>query len=131
MGLLLAETLAQPACERPVGIVPVPLHRRRLRERGYDQALELARVVGRRLDIPVLDRCCERVRSTPPQAALEAKARMQNLRGAFAATMPLDGAHVAVLDDVMTTGSTVGEVAKVLLAAGAAQVDVWCLARTP
>ena len=130
-GLLLAESLAQWGGERPAGIVPVPLHPRRLRERGYDQALELARIVGRRLDLPVLERCCERVRATPPQTALEAKARQHNLRGAFAANGDLKGAHLAVLDDVVTTGSTVGEVAKVLRAAGAARVDVWCLARTP
>lgn len=130
-GLLLAESLADAGGERPAGIVPVPLHRRRLRERGYDQALELARIVGRRLELPVLERCCERVRATPPQMALEAKARQHNLRGAFAATADLSGAHLVVLDDVVTTGTTVGEVAKVLLAAGAVRVDVWCLARTP
>jgi ComF family protein len=135
MGLLLAESLAasvaSPAGDRPAAIVPVPLHARRLRERGYDQALELARIVGRQLALPVLAGGCERVRSTPPQADLEAKARKTNLRGAFQATRRLDGAHVAVLDDVVTTGSTVREMAKVLRQAGAARVDVWCLARTP
>ncbi|MCG6941097.1 MAG: ComF family protein [Thiohalocapsa sp.] len=131
MGLLLGESLAHAGGERPAGIVPVPLHPRRLRQRGYDQALELARVVGRALELPVLARCCERTRSTPPQAALEAKARKQNLRGAFRATADLTGAHVAVLDDVVTTGSTVAEVARVLLRAGAGRVDVWCVARTP
>jgi ComF family protein len=131
MSLLLAESLADSAGDRPQGIVPVPLHPQRLRERGYDQALELARIVGRRLALPVLDGVCERVRSTPPQAELEARARKTNLRGAFQATTPLGGVHVAVLDDVVTTGSTVGEVAQVLRRAGAARVDVWCLARTP
>ncbi len=131
MGLLLADSLVSAGGDRPAGIVPVPLHRQRLRERGYNQALELARVVGRRLDLPVLARCCERVRATPPQTALEAKARQHNVRGAFAVTTDLTGAHLAVLDDVVTTASTVGEVTKVLLAAGAARVDVWCLARTP
>jgi ComF family protein len=131
MSLLLAESLADIADQGPAGIVPVPLHPRRLRERGYDQALELARIVGRRLGLPVLTGVCERVRSTPPQAELEARARKTNLRGAFRATTRLDGAHLAVLDDVVTTGSTVGEVAKVLRQAGAARVDVWCLARTP
>ena len=131
MGLLLAESLTQVDAEAPAGIVPVPLHPRRLRERGYNQALELARIVGRRLDVAVLANSCARVRATPPQTGLEAKARQQNLRGAFAATADLTGAHLAVLDDVVTTGSTVGEVARALLAAGAARVDVWCLARTP
>jgi ComF family protein len=131
MGLLLADSLARGGVERPSGIVPVPLHRGRLRQRGYDQALELARIAGRRLALPVLEGCCERVRATPPQSALEGKARTQNLRGAFQVTTRLDGAHLAVLDDVVTTASTVGEVAKVLRQAGAVRVDVWCLARTP
>jgi ComF family protein len=128
LGLLLAEALAD--ADRPDAIVPVPLHPRRLRQRGYDQALELARVVGRRLDLTVLD-AAERTRATPPQAALEAKARKTNLRGAFRVTAELGSAHVAVLDDVVTTASTVGELARVLRAAGAGRVDVWCVARTP
>ena len=128
LGLLLAASLVD--ADRPDAIVPVPLHPGRLRRRGYDQALELARVVGRRLDLPVLD-CAERLRATPPQVALEAKARKTNLRGAFRVGVKLNGVHVAVLDDVVTTGSTVGEVARVLRAAGASRVDVWCVARTP
>lgn len=131
MGLLLSDHLEQDDAERPNGIVPVPLHPRRLRERGYNQALELARIVGRRLDLPLLPDGASRVRATPPQAALEAKQRKQNLRGAFAASANFSGTHLVVLDDVMTTGSTVGELARVLRRAGAARVDVWCLARTP
>ncbi|NBC11860.1 MAG: ComF family protein [Gammaproteobacteria bacterium] len=131
MGELLAASLGDAAPQRPEAIVPVPLHMRRLRERGYDQALELARVVGRELALPVAAAACERTRATPPQTTLEGKARAQNLRGAFHATADLSGAHVAVLDDVVTTASTVDEVARALRRAGASRVDVWCLARTP
>jgi ComF family protein len=130
-GLLLAQALQAADAQRPDAIVPVPLHRRRLRQRGYDQALELARGVGSTLDLPVLDGCVARDRATPPQAELDANARKRNVRGAFQATMSLDGPHIAVLDDVVTTASTVTEVARVLLGAGARRVDVWCLARTP
>jgi ComF family protein len=131
LGLLLGEALQASATERPDAIVPVPLHARRLRQRGYDQALELARTVGRHLDLPVLRGHVERVRSTPPQSGLDAKLRKTNLRNAFHVRRDLSGARIAILDDVVTTGSTVAEVARVLLGAGAHRVDVWCLARTP
>ncbi|WP_295542377.1 ComF family protein [uncultured Thiohalocapsa sp.] len=130
MGELLATSLHDAAVTRPACIIPVPLHMQRLRERGYDQALELARVVGRALDLPVVA-ACERTRATPPQTALERQARQHNLLGAFRAAADLTGAHVAVLDDVITTASTVGEVARTLRRAGARRVDIWCLARTP
>jgi ComF family protein len=131
MGQLLAEALIEAGAERPEAMVPVPLHRKRLRERGYDQAAELARVVGGRLRLPALTAACERVRYTLPQTELEAKARERNPRGAFRAMGDLSGKHLVILDDVVTTGSTVAEVARVLRRAGAIRVDVWCLARTP
>lgn len=131
MGELLAASLREAAPAPPACIVPVPLHVRRLRERGYDQALELGRVLGRALDLPVAATACERTRATPPQTTLEGKARARNLRGAFRATTDLSGTHVAVLDDVVTTASTVDEVARALRRAGASRVDIWCLARTP
>jgi ComF family protein len=131
MGQLLADALDGAAVDAPQTIIPVPLHTRRLRQRGYDQALELARIVGRRLEVPVATAACVRTRATPPQTSLEGKARQQNLRGAFRATADLTGAHVALLDDVVTTTSTVAEVAHTLRRAGATRVDVWCLARTP
>jgi len=109
----------------------VPLHPRRLRQRGYNQALELARIVGRLLQVPVDDRCCTRLIATQPQAELDQKARRRNLRGAFSATLALQAQHLAILDDVVTTGSTVSEVARVLRRAGCQRVDVWTIARTP
>lgn len=131
LGTLLAEALAACDDPRPDAIVPVPLHPRRLRERGYNQSLELARVIARRLDIGVDAGCCERVRATPPQMALTEKERMRNVRGAFAAQAQAAGRHVAILDDVVTTGGTVGELSRALKAAGCSRVDVWAVARTP
>ncbi len=134
LGALLADTVAErlgSADGRPDAIIPVPLHRRRLRERGYNQALELARHIARRLDLPVDATSCSRHRPTPPQAGLERKARLSNVRGAFATRRRQDDRHLVIVDDVVTTASTVAELARVLRQAGAARVDVWCLARTP
>ena len=116
--------------ETPEALVPVPLHRARLRERGYDQALELARFLQRDGGPPVLADRLRRLRHTAPQSELGAAARRDNVFGAFA--LHGDGplpAHVALVDDVLTTGATVGECARVLLSAGVRRVDVWTVAR--
>lgn len=132
---LLGQCLALSLRERGPGmaglIVPVPLHPRRLRERGYNQSLELARAVSRGLAVPVDSASCARVQATVPQAGLEKKERRRNVRGAFQVLRPPQAAHVAILDDVVTTGSTVAELAQVLRRAGVARVDVWAVARTP
>ncbi|MFW5723846.1 MAG: ComF family protein [Halochromatium sp.] len=133
LGGLLADALSaereRPGWPLPAAIVPVPLHPRRLRARGYNQALELARVVGRRLAIPVNHRCCRRIRATRAQAELDQRSRLSNLRDAFAVTEP-PPRHLAILDDVVTTGATVSELAGVLEQAGCERVEVWALART-
>ena len=103
-------------------IVPVPLSAARLRERGYNQAMEIARPVGEVLRVPVEARLCERTRDTPAQTELVWAERARNVRGAFRCSAPLDGAVIAVVDDVMTTGATLAEIAKALKAAGAARV---------
>ena len=117
--------------ERADAIVPVPLHRRRLRERGYNQSLELARPVGRALDIPVLPRAVRRVRPTPAQAGLSRDERRRNVRNAFEVVQQIEIAnkHVAIMDDVMTSGHTVDALARALKRAGAAEISVWVLAR--
>jgi ComF family protein len=121
---------APPA--RPQALIPVPLHRERLRERGYNQALELARPLSRSFAIPLRDDVLARKRATPAQSNLDAIERQRNLRGAFAAVEGVAlPAHVAVIDDVMTTGATLHECARTLLRAGATRVDVWALARAP
>ena len=133
-GRVLGGMLAQHLCtagERADAIVPVPLHRRRLRERGYNQSLELARPIGRQLAIPVLAHAARRVRPTPAQTGLDRDARRSNVRNAFEVMQPLQVAdkHIAIVDDVMTSGHTVDALARALKRAGAAEVSVWALAR--
>jgi ComF family protein len=128
---LLIDYLERQQAPLPDMILPVPLHRQRLRERGYNQALELARPVGRYFALPVLPRMCLRVRATPAQSGLDRKARRKNLRRAFQLNGHVEGRSIALLDDVVTTGSTVAELAKLLKRAGATRVDVWAVARTP
>ncbi|MGN6383072.1 MAG: ComF family protein [Dyella sp.] len=118
--------------ELPALIVPVPLHRGRLRQRGYNQALELARPLARAFGVSLRHDLLLRTHSTAAQSELDAPSRRRNVRGAFAvaprAALP---SHVTVLDDVMTTGATLAECARVLKRAGVARVDVWALARAP
>lgn len=121
-----------PDLEAPDVVAPVPLHRRRRRERGYDQALLLARVVARRLGGELRPRLLRRTRYTSQQALLPMRHRWDNVRGAFAVRRGerLDGRKVLLVDDVMTTGVTADECAGELKAAGAAEVQVLTLART-
>ena len=116
---------------RPHLIVVPPSAPARLRSRGFNPALEVARVVGRERGVSVDPFAIARVRATAPQPGLGGRARRANLRGAFACRQTLDGARVVVVDDVMTTGATVDAVARALKAAGAARVDAWVVARTP
>ena len=106
-------------------IVPMPLHARRLAERGFNQALEIARHLGR----PIEPRGVLRVKHTPPQTELPYEERAKNVRGAFLCKLDLTGARVAVLDDVMTTGATLNELARALKRAGAARVENLVIAR--
>ena len=133
-GRVLGEALAQQLQAmgaRAEAIVPVPLHRRRLRERGYNQSAELARPVGRLLGIPVLTRAAYRVRPTPAQTGLSRDERRRNVRNAFEIAQQTEIAdkHVAIVDDVMTSGHTVDALARALKRAGATEVSVWVVAR--
>lgn len=131
-GRVLAQAMALhfAALPRPQALVPVPLHRARLRQRGYDQALELARPLARALGLPLQTGLLQRCKATRAQSRLDADARGRNLRGAFrvesSAGMP---AHVALIDDVMTTGATLHAAASALRAAGVARIDAWVCAR--
>lgn len=130
LATLMASALAE--AERPQALVSVPLHAGRLRERGYDQALELARPLARRLGLPLRDDLLRRARATAAQSRLDARQRRRNLRGAFAVRANCElPAHVALVDDVMTTGATAHAAASALLRAGVARVDVWVCARVP
>jgi len=107
-------------------VVPVPLSKARLRERGYNQAVEIARHLGGRLEIE----SCSRERDAPPQAGLDREARRRNVRGAFRCNRSFAGERVAVVDDVMTTGATLDALARALKDAGAASVVNWVVCRT-
>lgn len=126
----LAEPLAQRMVARPDCIVPMPLHLARLRERGFNQSLELARHLARDLDIALLPNVAQRVRDTAPQSGLPWKERKKNIRQAFTCGDQVAGKHVAIVDDVMTTGASLNELAKALKAAGAREVSAWVVART-
>ncbi|MFI4928631.1 MAG: ComF family protein [Burkholderiales bacterium] len=127
---LYAETARAPAL-----LLPVPLSRERLRERGYNQAWELARRLGRRLRIDATPGVLQRSRDTAHQIGMTRREREHNLRDAFwiepAQRARLQGRHVALVDDVLTTGATAHAAALALTRAGAASVDVWVVARTP
>lgn len=129
LGMVLAQQLRARATVFPQAIIPVPLHPERHRERGFNQAEELARPVSRSLGIAVDDRLCRRVRATQDQTELDARERRKNLRKAFVVTRAPKVRHVALLDDVLTTGSTVSELARTLKRAGVKVVDVWAVAR--
>jgi len=124
LGKLLAERI--PQRETIDLVIPVPLSAARLRGRGYNQALEIARHLPGKLDFS----SCVRERDATPQTELPWAERRRNVRGAFACRRSLEGARVAVVDDVMTTGATLDEVARTLKRAGAARVVNWVLART-
>lgn len=127
---LLGGLLADAAEGRAADVmVPVPLHPGRLRERGYNQALEIAGPVARRLGIPLRPAAVARVRPTRPQVGLPGKARRRNVKGAFVCRRRFDGLAVAVVDDVLTTGATVADLTRALRGAGAARVEVWAVAR--
>lgn len=126
-----AALMESAAAQEPVDLlIATPLAPARLAERGYNQAHELARLLARQRGVKLDARAVTRVKTAPPQAELPWKERAKNIRGAYAAVRRFDGLHVAVVDDVMTTGSTLNELAKVLKKAGAAKVTNWVLART-
>ncbi|BBP73303.1 amidophosphoribosyltransferase [Pseudomonas sp. Seg1] len=139
-GHLLADVLGQylqhcfdEGLPRPDVLVPVPLASKRLRQRGFNQAAMLGRWLSKQLDLPFEEQVLRRIHDTNAQQDLDAKARKRNLRHAFALAPDADvkGRHFALIDDVLTTGATAQALARLLRDAGAARVDVYCLARTP
>ncbi|MBD0681576.1 MULTISPECIES: ComF family protein [Pseudomonas] len=136
LGDLLAQSLQHRFNEdlpRPDVLVPVPMSTRRLRQRGFNQAALLARWLSERLDVPIDERLLLRPQDTNAQQDLNAEARKRNLHHAFAlaSDASVKGRHLALVDDVLTTGATAQALALLLLDAGASRVDVYCLARTP
>jgi ComF family protein len=114
----------------PDAIIPVPLHRSRLRHRGFNQSVELARPIARSLGVQIDRRAAIRICNTPPQTGLPINQRQQNVRDAFAIRGPISHRHVAIVDDVMTSGHTVSQLARCLKRAGVKHVQAWVLART-
>ncbi|MDR4517828.1 MAG: ComF family protein [Nitrosomonas sp.] len=115
--------------ELPEFIIPMPLHPERLKERGFNQALEIGYHVARQLNIELIPDSCKRIINTPPQTSLPWKARKKNVQKAFSCTIDLSGKHVAVLDDVMTTGATLDELAQQLRRQGTKKITNWVIAR--
>jgi len=138
--LLFARLLGELLMERlkihyqyhplPNCIIPVPLHKKRLQERGFNQAMEIARPIAKKLKLPIDIKNCQRIKFTVAQSDLPADERLKNVKDAFTVNSALKYQHVAIVDDVMTTGHTIEELSKELRKSGVKQIDVWCIART-
>jgi ComF family protein len=130
LGHLFARELqARRTDPLPQLLIPVPLAYRRFRHRGYNQAIELGRSIERQLSIRLCTDVIERSRETAEQAGLTRPARRRNIKGAFALLRPIEAEHIAIIDDVITTGSTVNEISRVLKRAGVRRIEVWAIAR--
>lgn len=130
LGFLLKEQLQQiPRSELPEVILPVPLHTRRLIKRGFNQSLEIARVVSKGLGIPIDYKCVKRQKATKAQSDLDVNQRKRNIKDCFVIEKVPAYQHIVIIDDVVTTGATSNELAKVLKKAGVKKVGVWSIAR--
>ena len=129
LGTLLGRVAATAHALHVEALLPVPLHRAREARRGYNQALEIARYAGRELGLPVVHDLLVRHRATTEQADLDAQARRRNVRGAFELLRSTGLSRVAIVDDVLTTGSTVEELARLLKADGVQWIEAWAVAR--
>lgn len=132
-GRLMGELLANAANSRATAdlLVPVPQHNDRLLQRGFNHAAQIAGIVGNRLSINVDYTLVEKVSATTPQAGLNARQRKANQRNVFSTTRKINLDHIAIVDDVVTTGATCNALASALLKAGCRRVSVWAFARTP
>jgi len=132
LGQLMAQQLSNNVeliDDLPNGLLPVPLHPTRQRDRGYNQAHEIAIPVSQHLHIPILSQLAIRVTATVAQSSLPLKQRKHNLKQAFTIKKEVTNQHIAIIDDVMTSGTTVNVLAKALKQAGAKRVSVWCCCR--
>ena len=127
---VISEAALNRGAKKPDLICSVPMTTRALRKRGFNQSALIALLAGYRLGIPVSNNLLRKVRETPHQSDLNATERQSNLKNAFICQRPMEGRHVVIVDDVLTTGATVNELAKTLKQAGASRVDVWVCART-
>ncbi|MEE9452154.1 MAG: ComF family protein [Gammaproteobacteria bacterium] len=132
LGQLMAQYLQQVYTDvkhLPQCIIPMPLHYKRLKSRGFNQALELAQPIAQCLKLPLNYTHCQRIKATTPQMLIPAKERKKNVNNAFQ-VKPLRIKHIALVDDIMTTGHTAAQMSKVLLKSGVEKIDLWCCART-
>jgi ComF family protein len=131
LGEFFGEAIANSVRTLPLPdlLIPMPLHQSRLRERGFNQAIEISRSVSKKIGLPLITDCCARLRETGPQAQLKLQERVKNIRNAFVCGEDLTGLKVAIIDDVMTSGATLNELARVLRDSGAASVSAWVAAR--
>lgn len=127
-GKLLSQS--RQSSDLPHLLIPMPPHPKRLRERGFNQALEIARIVAHELGLALDIHACKRIKFSAPQATLPLKQRVRNMRNAFICEANLEGMKVALLDDVMTTGASLNALATAVKKAGAATVECWVIART-
>ncbi|MDO9052350.1 MAG: ComF family protein [Gallionella sp.] len=114
----------------PDYVIAMPLHPDKLKRRGFNQALLIAARLARSFERPLLTQACQRLRDTPSQSSLSWKARKKNVRGAFRCDMDLSGKHVALVDDVLTTGASLNALADAVQKRGAAEISAWVVART-
>ena len=129
MGKQLGLAVQEHGLHLPQCVIPVPLHNSRVAGRGYNQSLEIARPLANILNIPVDLKICKRIFKTLPQTGLPASHRRRNIHGAFSITHASLYDHMVIIDDVVTTGATVNEMARVLVRAGVKRIDVWACAR--
>lgn len=128
--LIAERVIAQHSShDLPTLLIPVPLHPKRLRQRGYNQATLIAKHLSNLTQIPMKFDLCKRIRYTTPQSKTSAEFRRSNIVDAFSINKPLKAQHIAIIDDVMTTGATVGGLAHIFKANGVERVSVWCAAR--
>lgn len=132
LGELLAKNILLHLAEnnKPDYLIPMPLHQKRLSERGFNQALELARPIAKYLQIPIDFRSCIRSRATIAQSLIPAEARHENIKNAFSISKKFFARQVAIIDDVVTTGNTVTELSRLLRKQGVENISIWCCART-
>lgn len=128
IGDIMAEKFV--VAERPHCLIPVPLHPSRLRERGFNQAIEIARPLSKKLQIPLCLDAFVRIKDTRAQSALNTRERNQNIKQAFACKKTMTYKHVAIVDDVMTTGNTLRALADTIKKSGVEKISLWVFART-
>ena len=130
LGTLLATCVHHYSLRRPQLLLPVPLHKRRIQQRGFNQAVEIGRVLAAQTKIPLDNHCVIKMKETPPQTALSRRQRGQNIKGAFSLRHLPSVQSVAIIDDVVTTGATISEIASLLRRSGVSHIEAWVLART-